>query len=446
MLSSSSAFASVPNACAGAKAPCTSPCSGRATAATIPATRFGVREEDTVGKRRRLTEAMKRQRRVLRRTSTGKLRDEIRAALVPDGLSVIGDDVKEWIRSRHSSQRAAGLAKMHSFLTEHEDDLLANIARGDEIDPYLISPRVTEVSTQEEVRLFRYAALHWSIPVSGGFGRRTRFIVRDEQNDKLIGIFALSDPVYNLACRDSAIEWTDDQKRERLYRVLDASVVGAVPPYSLLLGGKLVALCGLARQTLDKIERKYRGRRTVIRRRLLLNPRPVLITTTSALGRSSIYNRLSSGDRQYFAQAGWTKGYGHFQLPGHLFERLLELMDDAGIKKARSYRYGEGPNWKLRAVRMGLQLLGIDTALLRHGIAREVYLAPTASNWQEILRGEQTRARWFRDDLGELASYFRERWAVPRASRYPDYRSYDPETFRLLGTEGTRPYLSALKQ
>ena len=39
--------------------------------------------------------------------------------------------------------------------------------------------------------VFRYASLHWSVPVSQGYGRRTRFLVIDEQNEKLIGIFAL---------------------------------------------------------------------------------------------------------------------------------------------------------------------------------------------------------------------------------------------------------------
>lgn len=388
--------------------------------------------------RARTTEASKRRARVLRRASTSQLREEIRTALAPDRRSVMSEDVKEWIRSRHSIQRESLLLTMQPFLQEYEQDLLKSFARGDEVDPARISPIVEEVRSPEDIRLFRYAALHWSVPVSGGYGRRTRFVVRDEQNGKLIGIFALSDPVYNLACRDALISWNDQQKRKRLYRVLDASVIGAVPPYSMLLGGKLVALCAISSGTLDRIERKYRGRRTVIKKRVL-NPRPVLITTTSALGRSSIYNRLSSGKRDYFAAVGWTKGYGHFQLPAPLFARLLDVLDDAGIKKARSYAFGKGPNWKLRTLRMGLEFLGLDPALLHHGIARQVFVAPTASNWREILVGQHSRARWLRDDLNGLADYFRTRWAIPRAARTPEYRSHDPHTLRLLGvTEEVR--------
>ena len=37
-----------------------------------------------------------------------------------------------------------------------------------------------------ESKLFRYACLHWSIPVSDGYGRRLRVLILDGNNDKLI--------------------------------------------------------------------------------------------------------------------------------------------------------------------------------------------------------------------------------------------------------------------
>lgn len=373
----------------------------------------------------------KRQARVLRRASTRELREEIRRALAPDRHNGLDRDTKEWVRARHTVQREALLSRMRPFLQRYETQLLHDFAAGNEVDPAQIQPIVSEVRSEEDVRLFRYAALHWSVPVSGGFGRRTRFLVRDAQNTKLIGIFCLSDPVYNLTCRDERIGWPDAVKRERLYRVLDASVIGSLPPYSQLLGGKLVALCAISNETLDLIERKYHGKRTVIRKRVV-DARPVLITTTSALGRSSIYNRLTLNTRHYYEAIGWTKGYGHFQLPEGLFDRLLELMDSAGMKKARTYAFGNGPNWKMRTLRVGLEFLGLDPALLRHGIAREVFIAPTASNWRSVLRAERSRPTWLDDDLVSLSKYFRERWAIPRASRMPEYRNFSVDALRLL--------------
>ena len=134
--------------------------------------------------------------------------------------------------------------------------------------------------------------LLWSVPVSQGFGRRLRFLVKDRQNDRLIGLFALGDPVFNLSARDKLIGWTHQDRCDRLVHVMDAYVVGAVPPYSHIIGGKLVAALMTSQEVKRSYERKYLGTESVIRGKKH-RARLVLLTTTSALGRSSIYNRLS---------------------------------------------------------------------------------------------------------------------------------------------------------
>jgi hypothetical protein len=95
--------------------------------------------------------------------------------------------------------------------------------------------------TEDEL-LFRYARLHGSIPISAGYGRRLRFLVFDERNGKLIGLFGLGDPVFALGPRDAWVGWDAPAKRERLRHVVDAFVLGAVAPYARLLCSKLVAL------------------------------------------------------------------------------------------------------------------------------------------------------------------------------------------------------------
>ena len=148
----------------------------------------------------------------------------------------------------------------------------------------------------------------WSVPVSQGFGRRLRFLVRDRQNGCLIGLFALGDPVFNLSARDNWIGWTHQDRRDRLVHVMDAYVVGAVPPYSQLIGGKLVAALMGSTEVKRAYERKYLERQSVIRKRNN-RARLVLLTTTSALGRSSIYNRLAIPDGPNFLRIGTTKGF-----------------------------------------------------------------------------------------------------------------------------------------
>jgi hypothetical protein len=99
--------------------------------------------------------------------------------------------------------------------------------------PANIRPRLVQVqSDSRDELLFRYACLHWSIPISSGYGRRVRFLVIDESNNKLIGVIGIGDPVYSLAARDKWIGWNEAEHRERLHAVMDAFVLGAVPPYA----------------------------------------------------------------------------------------------------------------------------------------------------------------------------------------------------------------------
>jgi hypothetical protein len=72
---------------------------------------------------------------------------------------------------------------------------------------------------------------------------------------------------------------------------MDAFVLGAVPPYSSLIGGKLIASLVASQEVGDAFDAKYGTRPGVISQRAK-NPRLVLVTVTSALGRSSVYNRL----------------------------------------------------------------------------------------------------------------------------------------------------------
>lgn len=350
------------------------------------------------------------------------LRRSVAAALAV--VSVPNSD-KDSVRQRHAQQRQQHAVSAEKLLHSWRSQLLPFFARGSDVDPARIDPEVRVVESDLDASLYRTALLNWSVPVTSGFGRRTRFLVIDRSNGKLIGVFCLSDPVYNLAARETHIRWSPAQKRAGLYRVLDASVLGALPPYSFLLAGKLVALCALSEEALTAIQRKYAGHKTVITRRTL-DARPLLITTTSALGRSSIYNRLRVSDRTYYERIGWTKGFGTFQLPPELFSRVVAFLEKHDVPEAHRNRFGNGPNWKLRVLRVALEQLSLPKTLQQHGIRREVFAAPTARNWREALV-EETSPDWYRDTAESLAQTYRTRWAIPRAARV-DYRGWDPQT------------------
>ncbi len=355
--------------------------------------------------------------------------------LVQDRIALVtklgGTEAKEQIRYAHAAQRRARLEEAAEFLAEREDALIGEFADGDEVDPAAIDPVVIPVRTQAEAELFRFATLQWSVPVSSGYGRRSRFLVRDRYNGKLMAIFAMGDPVIAQSARDLAIGWGTRQRNARLYNVYDAFILGAVDPYRQLLAGKLAALLTLANETREFLARKYAGR--VAMRGEAKDPTPALITTSSALGRSSVYNRVTYRGHLMFHSVGYTKGFGHFQFSDELFDALLAFARDRdGTEtKALSNQYKSGPNWRFRVLRNALEALDIPEEHLQHNIRREVFLAPTAANWDAYLRGEAQELMPFDLPTESIAEYYRERWAVGRASRRPGYRHWRRAEARL---------------
>jgi hypothetical protein len=100
---------------------------------------------------------------------------------------------KERVRQLHQLAVQHRIERASKNLRRYEPRLLRRIASGSDVAPERIAPRLVEVEPDsEDELLFRYASLHWSIPVSSGYGRRLRFLVIDEHNEKLIGIFRAS--------------------------------------------------------------------------------------------------------------------------------------------------------------------------------------------------------------------------------------------------------------
>ena len=341
------------------------------------------------------------------------------------GYVIEGQLTKQRIRDFHSRKRIEVLQKNKGFIEQYGPELVMNFATGRQIDPESIDPELIEVKPESnDSLLFRFGCLLWSVPVSQGFGRRLRFLVRDRQNGQLIGLFALGDPVFNLSARDKWIGWTFEDRKDRLIHTMDAYVVGAVPPYSQLIGGKLVAALMGSREVKEAYERKYLGRKAVISGKEN-RARLVLLTTTSAMGRSSLYNRLAIPNGPRFMRIGETRGFGHFHLSGEIFEQMRGYLVAIRHPYASGYRFGMGPNWKIRVARTVLEKIGLDANdILNHGIAREVYAVPLAHNWQQVLLGTQRNVRSCVLPASEIIEFCLNRWIVPRASRDKRYKSF----------------------
>ncbi len=371
-----------------------------------------------------------------------KLRRLIAHSLRGQGFRIRGGQVlpplglnKEKLRDLHSLAVQHRLERSRGDLIRFESRLLERLASGYEVVPEQIVPRLVQVQPDShEELLFRYASLHWSIPVSSGYGRRLRFLVIDEQNGKLIGLFGLGDPVFSLGARDEWIGWTKEARRENLHHVMDAFVLGAVPPYSFLLCGKLVAMLIASDEVRNAFKRKYGGRRSVIRRKRL-DARLALITTTSALGRSSIYNRVKYGERLLFHSVGFTRGSGEFHFSNGLYGAISEYAVRYCEPTAKQERWGTGFRNRREVVTKCLAKVGLSTEWLYHGIQREIFVIPLAQNVREFLQAKHSRLLWFDQSVEDLFDFFRERWLLPRAERDQSYKSWDRTDWQLWSIE-----------
>lgn len=343
-----------------------------------------------------------------------------------EGALQIQGSGKDIVRTLHRAQREERLRANREFIATKAEKLLGYFASGREIDATRISPVLERVSAgTPQGDLFRLASLTWSVPVSNGFGRRLRYLVWDENNGKLMGLIAIGDPVFNLAVRDKLIGWDTHDRSARLVNVMDAYVLGAIPPYSALLGGKLVACLLRSRDLYDDFARSYGGSTGIISKEEK-KARLLAITTSSSMGRSSVYNRLKLGGQQYLKSIGYTGGWGHFHIPDRLFAELRDYLRDIDHTYADQHRFGQGPNWRLRTTRAALSALGFKEDMLRHGVQREVFISELAKNAAKILHTGKGKP-----DVGELLSAKEiselalERWMVPRAKRRPEFKDWD---------------------
>lgn len=351
-----------------------------------------------------------------------------------NGDLVLPGEGKEIVRSLHRGQRRERLLAAQTLLRRRLPDAIGCFADGTEIDPARIKFRLIRVSSDTpEAHLFRIATLTWSVPVSPGFGRRMRYLVWDDGHDRLAGVIALGDPVYNMSVRDKLIGWTVHDRAQRLVGMLDAYVLGAVPPYSMLLGGKAVACLIRSQEVYDDFARQYGGTVGVISNKAK-HARLLAVTTTSSMGKSAVYNRLRLDGVQYLEPLGFTQGWGHFHITESLFHKMRDYLRERDHSYADQHKFGEGPNWRLRTIKAALAGLGMNEAILKHGIQREVFIMTLADNALEVLRDGKAKPDISSLlSVSEISDLARDRWIIPRAERGEiDFRSWKREQIPLL--------------
>src|SRR5439155_2988041 len=120
---------------------------------------------------------------------------------------------------------------------------------------------------------------------------------------------------------------------------------------------------------------------------------------------------------------GFTEGYGHFHLANGTYARLRDYLALLGDDEVNRFKFGSGPNYRIRVVRRALEQLKLPPNLLQHGIKRAVYVAPLAKNTAAFLRGDNEHLLRYDRRFADIVDAWRERWLLPRASRDASYRS-----------------------
>jgi len=350
------------------------------------------------------------------------IEDQLRHVLLE--LIPNGQDAREVAQK----ERVRVLREQESFLRRRLLLLPEVLARGEEVDPWRIEPELVLAESQEEKDLVRLLLLAWwSMPPTKAYGRRFTFLIRDRQNGKLMGLVSLMSPLLGMEARDRYLGVTKENRTLVANLGLNGYRVGALPPYNELLGCKLAAMVLASREVREVYEERYRDKVTLMEKRVL--PSKLLyVYTTGAYGRASIYERLRDREGNPLAvRVGETKGEGVLHVSDAVHDLVVRFLESRGRRVKRGY--GGGPSQRLRHVKEACRLLGIPE-VTAHGHKRTIYLVPHVANLREVLAGEEPR---YTDlPFAELASWWKERWALPRALRalrgeVTDWRTFTPE-------------------
>ncbi len=348
-----------------------------------------------------------------------------------DGKTLIVPQDKELIRKVHSRAVKFLMEKQRQFIEDYDGTLLEKyIINGKDLYVNNINPVLRKVDSKLDNILFRWVKLHWSIPISAGYGRRLRYIVYDEGNSAVMGIIGLSDPVYALGDRDRYIGWSPDARKRNLKHVMDAFVLGSVPPYSMVLGGKIVASMLLAPQIVKDFSEKYRGKKTLISGEVF-DGNLAAITTASALGKSSVYDRIKIPGTSGFLHVGWSKGSGEFQFLNDVYTDLFNLAHERA-QELKNRKWGNGVRNRRTVIRTGLTLLGLPPDLMYHNIKRELFLVPLGNKSLEYLRGESKSVEYYDRDINEILKFALDRWVKKRAETRKEYLDFKRGDYSLI--------------
>jgi hypothetical protein len=276
-----------------------------------------------------------------------------------------------------------------------------------------VAPKIEFCRDRSQRRLFRLCSLLQNVPVQRLLFRQIAAIVRDEGNTgrPIIGAFGLASPLRSMKCRDRLLGWNQSSRRrvQGLRHGMQLSVCIAMPPYTHLRAGKLVAALAASQQVADEFARRY-------------YPDSLQsITTTSARGlHSPIFNRIMIRRGGLYRRIGETEGFstmifGHDTLQA---AQVLVSSIDGSCSEART----------MQTLNRALDLCNVSRRLVtRLGLKKGIYLT---THSQEI--PGSTCSGW--PSEGAVVEYWRTQ-VVPKCVA-------SPQTFRELSQFSSKMFIN----
>lgn len=340
---------------------------------------------------------------------------------------------KETIKNSMSFKREEIIVKHRKWIDKNIEVARNNLAKGIDVLNSEIDPIIEVCETEKQHRLFRILRYYWSSPYSEYVGRRIKLIIRDRAlpNKPVIGIAALGSPIIHIPERDDFIGWDKNTRTKNLIYTLDAYVIGALPPYNYLLGGKLISYILASNEVREIYRKKYQGQVTLTEKRVA--NKLVGIFTTSLYGNSSQYNRMKFNDELLYKPIGQTKGFGTLHLSEETIHLMIKFLKSKGV--VVGHKFGDGPSWVMRVIRSAGELLGFDSDfLLKHSFKRNIYFIPLASEFKAFLNGETKQPKFKNYSKNDLVQFWKTRWLENRKKNVDavtNVLDFDPSDFTI---------------
>ncbi|NMC60685.1 MAG: DUF4338 domain-containing protein [Candidatus Methanofastidiosa archaeon] len=360
-----------------------------------------------------------------------ELRNKILDAIKSQGFSINPhlkpiNNEKDTLKLIHSQKRMEKILHHKKSLIKYSKNAMKYAISGKDIDPTNINLKLIEIKPESEYSkiFFWWNLIWWSIPYENPIGRTMRYIVWDSHHNAPFGIFYLQSPTLRSSIRDKYLQLDKNNITYWINQSMYGQRIGALPPYNELLGGKMVALSLVSNEVRGAYRKKYEGKKTILEEKVL-PPNLLFISTTSAYGKSSVYERIYYNNEKVSEFIGYTSGSGTFHLPEELYKDCLVFLNQNGINTKRGY--GTGPSRKLKLIGQALRYLGLPNYSY-HNIKRGYYIFSNAKNLHDVIKKDESPL-WYDRPFEELSKYWIERWCIPRSERNKKWKSFDSKEF-----------------